>query len=402
MGLLRRLADRFDPSEQRGVDPSWRALAGAANWSLHGRSTNSVNISPEVAECVSAVHACINAISSAIASLPVYVYRIDQNGRTNTPSHPLALLIRNGVNANQSFPAFLEFVVADCLRHGNALAEVITDKSGQVKSLVAIPWRNVTPVLLPSGRLAFDITAINAQFGGNGKVRRLLDSEVMHLAERSDDGLIGRSRLSRCSSPVRAALNQNAFGEALYENQAAPSGVLSFAERLTEEQRSVVSNAVTEKWASVCKAGKVFVTDGDAKFQPINQTPEHLEMNEAQRFSAEEIFRMFAVPPPIVGDYRNNTFTNAAQAGLWFAQHCLTPWIRKIEESFRRSIFSEGARQDHEIEFDLGGFLRGDPETRWAAHEIAIRNGILTPNEVREIEGWNPREDLAFDRNELG
>ena len=47
---------------------------------------------------------------------------------------------------------------------------------------------------------------------------------------------------------------------------------------------------------------------------------------------------------------------------------------------------------EYELELDLSGFLRGDPETRWASHEIAIKNRILTPNEVRRVEGWNARD----------
>lgn len=79
-----------------------------------------------------------------------------------------------------------------------------------------------------------------------------------------------------------------------------------------------------------------------------------------------------------------------SQTGL--GRHTLTPWIRKIEAEFTRSVFSEATRASHELELDLSGFLRGDPETRWASHEIAVKNHILTPNEVRVVEGWNPRE----------
>ena len=45
----------------------------------------------------------------------------------------------------------------------------------------------------------------------------------------------------------------------------------------------------------------------------------------------------------------------------------------------------------YELEFDLSGFLRGDPETRWAAHKIAIETNVLDADEVRQIEGWNAR-----------
>ena len=58
-----------------------------------------------------------------------------------------------------------------------------------------------------------------------------------------------------------------------------------------------------------------------------------------------------------------------------------------------RSVFSDASQSTHELEIDLSGFMRGDPEQRWKAHEIAVENGILTPNEIRESEGWNPRND---------
>jgi hypothetical protein len=38
----------------------------------------------------------------------------------------------------------------------------------------------------------------------------------------------------------------------------------------------------------------------------------------------------------------------------------------------------------------MSAFDRGTPESRWAAHAIAVGNGILTANEVREIEGYAP------------
>lgn len=47
------------------------------------------------------------------------------------------------------------------------------------------------------------------------------------------------------------------------------------------------------------------------------------------------------------------------------------------------------------LEIDLSGLMRGDYTARWQAHEIAVRNEILDVNEVREVEGWNPRAEKA-------
>lgn len=396
MGFLRRIANRLDPPpvETRDADPSWQSLAG-----LHGDLGAVIDgralLTARVAESLAAYSACIAAISGALASFPVYVFKKQQSGRKADEHHPLAVLIAEGPNPYQSFPEFVEMLVAETLAHGNGLAEIVSDRrSGKISALKIIPWRQVTPVLLQSGRLAFDVTSVNALYGGTGKTRRLLDTEVLHLKDRSDDGLIGRSRLSRSGSSVRSGIAQEHYGAHIYENQAAPSGMLSLKSGTTQENLENLINQLDEKWAGARNAGKLAVINGEVTFLPMNITPENLEMLAARRFTVEEIARLFQVPPPIIGDYTHNTFTNSQSAGRWFGQFTLMPWVRKLEEAFRRALFSEEERARYEIEFDMTALLRSDPEARWQAHEIAVRNDILTKNEVREIEGWNSRPEL--------
>lgn len=398
MGMLRKIADRFDPPpalETRAVDASWEAMRAGAGHAWPGPIANKWNgqlrgVTPTLAETLATVTACVNAIAAALASLPALIYFLKMGVRKEAPDHPLARLIRRGPNARQSWPEFIEQLVASALLYGNGLAEIVTNRRGEIVELKLHPWPNVTPLLLPSGRLAFDVVDMTTLAGGSGKTRRLLDSEVIHLKDRTDDGFIGRSRLARCASPIRVSLTQESFGENLYENRATPSAAVSFEAPMSPENFERARSAINQGWTGVSNAGKVLLLDSGAKVQPFGLSPESLEMLEARRLSVEELARLFAVPPPIIGDYRNNTFTNAAQAALWFGQHCLSPWIRKIEEAFRRSILSD----EYELHLDLSGFLRGDPETRWKAHEIAVKNRILTANEVREVEGWNQRPDL--------
>ena len=395
MGFLRRIADRFDPRvEQRAqIEPSWQALAGgSADWTaLKGAAP--IPLTPRLAENFATVTACVSAIAQAIGSLPAWIYRLTDDGREADDKHSVARLIRAGVNQYQSWPEFIEWLVSQALLHGNALAEIKTDRNGRVTELMPLPWPMVTVVLLRSGRLAYDVSDINTLYGGTGKVRRLLDSEVLHLRDRTDDGLVGRSRLSRCAGAIRLGLTMSAFSETLYDNRATPSGVLSTDQVLTPEQGDALRTAVREGWRGVRNAGELLVMANGLKFTPLTISPEDAELLAARRFSTEEVARLYQVPPPIIGIWDHSTFTNSETAGRWFAQFTLSPWIRKLEEAFRRSVFSYSTKTTHELEIDLSGFLRGDAEARWKAHEIAVRNNILTTDEVREVEGWNPRVD---------
>lgn len=84
-----------------------------------------------------------------------------------------------------------------------------------------------------------------------------------------------------------------------------------------------------------------------------------------------------------------NTFTNFAQAALWFAQFSLATWATKIEAEFARSVF---VGDTHKLEIDLSGLTRGDFATRWSTWKIASDAGVLDASEIRAIEGFNPRK----------
>lgn len=387
MGILRRIVDKFDPETRASVagDPIYSTVSSG----LAG--TRAVN--PRLAENLSTVLACVGAISGAISSLPVYVYRRTSGSRELAAEHPIMEMVRNGPNRHQTWPDFLEWWIASTLLRGNGLSEVKRDGRGQVTELAPVPWEHASVQLLPSGRLAFDVTDVHNISGGRGRMRRILEGEAMHLRDRSDDGLLGRSRLQRAASVVSAGLSVQEHASAMFENQATPSGALEMDGSLTPEQRDQLKEGLKD-FTSSANARKVMILDQGMKFSPISMSAEDAELLASRRFSTEELARLYQVPPPIIGDLSHGTFTNSETAGRWFAQHTLTPWIRKIETEMQRSLLSEAARQNHEVEIDLSGFLRGDPETRWKSHEIAVKNNILDVNEVREIEGFNPK---AFD-----
>jgi hypothetical protein len=64
--------------------------------------------------------------------------------------------------------------------------------------------------------------------------------------------------------------------------------------------------------------------------------------------------------------------------------------MRKLESEFSRAASSARPRA-RRIAWSstLAGLLRGDPAQRLQSWAIAVQNGILSPDEVREEQGWN-------------
>jgi HK97 family phage portal protein len=348
------------------------------------------SLSPHAAENLATVYACVTAVSSAISALPAITYRKRGKARQEADTGEIQALVKNGPNPWQTWPEFVEMLVAQTLLRGNGLIEIESDRSGRVTGLRVIPWDWCNVQMLPGGRLVYDVYDQPGIYApAQGTRRRLLQHEVIHVRDRSDDGLIGKSRLQRAAPVLHNARAVNTFATAILENGLHISGVLTSEKDLSAEAKAAVRERVQETHGGPGKAGKLMIlSGGNFAFHKISITPEDAELLESRKFSTEEICRLFQVPPPIVQDYSKNTFTNSEQAGRWFAQFCLLPWVRKIEAAFNRALF-EGT--DLELSLDMSAFDRGSPESRWAAHAIAASNQILTVDEIREIEGWGPK-----------
>jgi len=372
LGLERR-------NDASPLDPSWQALAPMTGYYA--------GLSARAAENLSTVLACTSSIATALAYVPARVYRWEGETRLEQTSHPLTRLIRYGCNPAMTWCDTIEHLVADTLLTGNGLLEIQRNGNGQVSGLIYHPWGMVTVQELASGRLAYDVS------DGKGHSLRLLEGEALHLRDRTNDGKIGVSRLSRSADTVSSVDLANRHARSFLANGANPSGVIQSDGVMTQEIAERLRAQFAERHAGAGNVGKTLVLDGGLTWKPAQISPEDAELLETRRFGVEEIARLFQVPPPIIGDYTHNTFTNSETAGRWFATFCLAPWARKIEAEFARSLFPTGS--PYELEMDLSGFLRGDPETRWNAHKIALETGVLDPDEVRQVEGWNPRAKAA-------
>jgi HK97 family phage portal protein len=366
--------DIFKRRETRAIDPSWDAI---------GRVQGGA-VTPTQAENLASVLACVQVISSSIASLPAWVYQVGESGRKPI-DHPVKKMIDAGPNRDMTWPDFIEFLLSQALLWGNSIAWIKTDTTGTVTEIQPIPWQNVTYELMKSGRVRFTCTMPHTL-----ETVRLLDDDVLWIKDRSDDGIIGRSRLSRAGSAIRTSLYLQDFSESLYENGVNPSGALCHDGKLSIDNVQQLRERFEAAHRGSGKAGKVLILDNGLKWESIQISPEDAELLDSRKFSAIEIFRLYQVPPPLAGDFSHSSFTNSETASRWFAQFCLTPWVRKVESEFKRGIFT-GPDADKTIEIDLSGFMRGDYETRWKAHKIAVDAGILDTDEIREIEGWGPK-----------
>jgi HK97 family phage portal protein len=378
-------ADRFRrrPAEQRSAGNDTLALLGA-RWLGTPEGTR------YPAEQLAVTAACVSLIAGQLANLPVRLYRFDGDTRSEAPSHPFARLIRRGPNPWQSWPDFVEWLTASALLHGNGLAEAVFDSAGRIVELRPIRWGLVRVELIAGGRVVYHVTGDDLTAPA-GTTRRLLARDVLHLRARTDDGVVGIPPLRRAMAAAESAVEIDAHARTLWKTADRPSGVLTHEKALSVTAAERLKAQFADRFGGANRGAPAVLEEG-LKFHPFPTiSPEDAEILAARRFSTEEVARAFGVPQPLAGILDHAHLTNSAHLMKHFAQSTLAQWARKLECELARTVLTDAERELHEVEADLGGLLRGADAERWASHEIALRNSVLTPDEVREAEGWAPR-----------
>jgi len=408
MGVISRLLGirsgpgvELSPAAAAGRAPERRSRAperrsSPTSWDLMRIGVGmeaGVPIAPHLAENLSATYSAVQCISETIGSLPLRTYRRDGDARFSAPDHPISRLFNREPNSLQTAPEFLEQMMAACLLYGNSYAEIIRDGRGAPVALWPLHPASVSVLRVTrSHRVVYDVTSWEG-----GGTRRLLADEVLHFKDRSDDGVVGRSRLSRAREAFGTAVAVETHASSTFRNGATLSGVLSHPETIGLEGAQRLAADFKRAYQGAERAGEIAVLEENMKWTPISVSPEATELLASRRFGVEQISRIFRVPLPLLSDLSHANYANAVELNRMFAVHCIRPWCTKIERAIERSLLSEESRRTIEVEFDMDELTRGDLLVRWQSYRIMREIGGASANEIRAWEKLNPRTDPGGD-----
>lgn len=375
IGMRTLLARFFRPTEAKSLassDSEIMALLGASVPTAAG-----VAVGPGNALTVPAVTCAIRAISEAAATLPVKVVRRDGAVESEVPDHPVAALLRDGVNDWTDGFSFLRDLVAQALMQD----------AGGLAWVNRVGGRPVEVIHYEQGRLI-------AQSDGTGSGQctyhlnsRLLDpADVIHLRPP-----FGRAPLTLARESIGLALTIDGHTARLFGNGARPSGVLSFKDKVSPEGIA----RIRQSWQLAHgggRSGGTAILDGDASYTGLTMSSVDAQVMDLTGFQILQIARAFRVPPQMLFDLERATWSNAEQMGREFLTYTLEPWLRALEGCLRRALFLAEEFATHRIVFDRDDLTRAALTERAAAINSLIAARVLNPNEGRDWLDLPPRE----------
>ncbi len=336
-----------------------------------------VDVNTTTAEGISAVYACVAAISETVGSLPLDVYRNTDNGREKAKSHPLYRLLHDAPNNYQTALEFREQMQRHVLLRGNAYAEIVWNPNGSVKALLPMHPDSVTVLRSSLGNLVYD------HVDGKGNQRRLLADEVLHLRYHSDDGILGRSPIQVARDTIGLALAERTHGAKMFEQGTKLSGVIETPPGTTKEQAGQIRESWSAGQAGIANHGKTAVLPQGATFKTVSMTLEDAEWIEARRLSIVETARLFRVPPVMIGDMEAANYSNVVELARFFVTNTLRRHLVMWEQAINRACINNPA---FFVEHNVEGLLRGDSLARANFYQRGIEDGWMLRSEVRRIE----------------
>ncbi len=336
-----------------------------------------VDVNTTTAEGISAVYACVAAISETVGSLPLDVYRNTDNGREKAKTHPLYRLLHDAPNNYQTALEFREQMQRHVLLRGNAYAEIVWNPNGSVKALLPMHPDSVTVLRSSLGNLVYD------HADGKGNQRRLLADEVLHLRYHSDDGILGRSPIQVARDTIGLALAERTHGAMMFQQGTKLSGVIETPPGTTREQAGQIRESWSAGQSGVGNHGKTAVLPQGATFKTVSMTLEDAEWIEARRLSIVETARLFRVPPVMIGDMEASNYSNVVELAKFFVTNTLRRHLVMWEQAVNRACINNPA---FFVEHNVEGLLRGDSLARANFYQRGIEDGWMLKSEVRRIE----------------
>ena len=341
-----------------------------------------VPVSEDSAMRYAAVQACVRVLSEDIAALPLHVYeRTDEGGKRRAAEHPLYRLLHSAPNPEMTSIAFREALMTNLLLTGNAYAFIEYDGGGRVRALWPILSTLVHPYRAQSGAIRYDV-------GGE----TLAAGEILHIPGLGYDGLVGISPIAYARESIGLGVAAEQFGSAFFKNGTHLGGVITVPGRLDDDAFERTSREFKDMYRGLQNAHGIPVLEGGATFQSVGIAPEDAQFLETRKYQRSEIAGLFRVPPHLIGDLEHATFSNIEHQDISYLQRSLLPWLTRIEQGMDNRLLTADEQRRYLIEHDTGGFMRGDTKSRYEAYAIGITNGIITRNEARVRENFNPIE----------
>ena len=326
---------------------------------------------------IPAIYRGITLISDAIGALPLCAYR---NKRKVVPTPQI--LMRPVPNETRM--ETISAMAAALIVHGNYIA------------VLGEPGANGLPdSIYPVSPDRVEVSKLNGRITYKIDEKSYDQSEIMHIKNFTMPGdLVGKGILAVAKQALGKEIAINEYASRYFDGGVNPTAVIKSANPdLTQEEADALKNAWMAMYSSRNRSPVVMNSTTD--FEVLSSNAAESQLVEAQTAGLTEAANILGLPPYFLGSPNSSrTYSNVEQENLQLVKWSIQPIAERIE-----AAFSDLLVRGQVAAFEYESLLKTDTASRYDAYAVALSNGFLTVDEVRDYENLDPMDHEEEDIN---
>jgi HK97 family phage portal protein len=332
-----------------------------------------------------AVYACVDLISSSVASLPVDV--VQTTGNERRPVTPVPSLLSNP-SALVPLDVWLYQVAWSMATDGNAWGMVTQTNDRGYPTTIEL----LNPDAVRNRRLVDGVPTVDVE----GKtLQKWPLGQLWHAPGKMvpAGSWYAVGPIHYGATEIDASLAVQAYAARFYTDGGHPSAIV-YTDQTIDADDAAKVKAAFMKATSGSREPAVF--GNGWKYESVQSSPESAQLIESQRMTAVQIARRFLVPPAMIYAAMSGesiTYQNVSQSDLQYLKHSLDRYLVRIEKALGSLLPGPQI-----VKFNRDALLRADTSTRYAAHLQSLQGSWRTVNEIRRLEDEPAFDDPIYDQ----
>lgn len=322
------------------------------------------------------IFSAVSRISNALSAMPVQLYR-----STTLVKNKLNDMVGFEPNSNMTSCQFFKTMEACRGTEGNAYALKVFSPDGTLSELRPLDPLRVKPILEEtSNELWYKITP------EHGAEYYLHNFYILHIPFISTNGYTGVNPVSVLFNTLQYNDEIQKFSMSQLEKGINAQVVLEAPANLGEQQKEDMINDFMTTYKNT--GGGILLLESGVQAKSLSLSPVDAKLFEVEKISRSRVAMVYNIPPHLLGDYSDISFSSQEQQMLEFLMLTMLPIVTAYEQELTRKLLTrEERKRGYHFVFDMNAILRADAATRADVHQKAIRGGWETPNEARADYG---------------
>lgn len=327
---------------------------------------NGEPIDRQKAMTLPAVSGAVDFITGAIASMPVYLYRV-KKGNVERVDDVRATMLNGDTGDTLDGFQLKKAMVEDYLLDKGGYAYIERSRN-DVTGLYYVKTQDVS-ININSDPIHKDYDILV----GSDIYKPF---EFVKLLRNTKDGASGVGLTVEVSKALETAYNTLLYQLFLVQSGGNKKGFLKATRKLGQEEIDILKNAWRNLYAN--NSDNVVVLNNGLEFQEASNSSVEMQLNESKQTLTDEINNIFHIKP----DFEET----------W--KFAIYPIVRAFETALNRDLLLESEKKKCFFAFDTKEIVKASLKERFETYQLAKACGIMTINEMRQAENMNVIEGM--------